>query len=364
MAPASLSTAKFRHGAPRRGLTLIELVIVASLLVLLAAIAIPTIQLAVEGRRVREAARALNVYLGAARNRAMATGRPVGVALRRFENEGNASFVLDQVESPPIYTGPWLDARVQVGRPAGPLQAQFLDADFAPAPLPEGTLRVGDRIRFNHQGYWYRIDGPDAGDGVVNDATVELNVSLAQWQADPWPTDGTWSVPMPYEIRRQPDVSAAAAFRASISKPLQLPLDAVIDLSWSGFSGIGPGTPPRGHFSLTNAGPGPVFILFSPNGGLDGVYYPNMPDVAPADNVFLLVGKRERIPRGLAEDGRSNLEDSECLWVTIRGQTGLVSTVENGHVTVDPLVDFDQQVPDLLLEARQFTGDTETMGGR
>ena len=67
-----------------RGLTLVELLVVISIMVLLTAAVLRMMRFDTDGRRVREAARALNVYLGSARSHAIETGRPCGVMFRRL----------------------------------------------------------------------------------------------------------------------------------------------------------------------------------------------------------------------------------------------------------------------------------------
>ena len=64
--------------------TLIEMLVVVAIMMVLVAAAATRMRPASEARRIRESARALNVYLGSARNRAMETGRPCGVILHRF----------------------------------------------------------------------------------------------------------------------------------------------------------------------------------------------------------------------------------------------------------------------------------------
>jgi prepilin-type N-terminal cleavage/methylation domain-containing protein len=352
--------ARFRLAvAPaRRGMTLIELVMVVSLLVLLAAIAIPSVQMAVEGRRVREAARAVNVYLGSARNRAMTTGRPVGVVLKRFENEGNVCFTLDQVETPPPYAGSTLLSRAQVRLlSASSGEAQFVTSDATPAPdpLPPGVVHVGDRIRFNHQGHWYEITGPDAGDGTLPDNTSTVQLARPA-PVLPWPTTGDWSESMPYEIQRQPGMPGATGFHAAVAKPLQLPLDAVIDLTFSG----GAGGIARAAFA---GGTTPVVIMFSPNGGLGRLYYTGG-SVLITEPLYLLIGKRERIPADIAEDGLSNLQDFENLWISISPRTGLVNTAPMGSVDVGPPTDGDITVSDPIYWARRYARLIDIMGGR
>ena len=73
-----------------------------------------------EGRRAREAARALNVYISSVRNRAMETGRPCGLILHRLANPNGtpspiaAALSMDQCETPPTFAGLSTGAVVQV----------------------------------------------------------------------------------------------------------------------------------------------------------------------------------------------------------------------------------------------------------
>jgi prepilin-type N-terminal cleavage/methylation domain-containing protein len=63
-------------GPPRRGITLIELLVVMFILLMLTTVALPMLQPDDDSRRIREAARMVNVYLSSARLRAMETGGP------------------------------------------------------------------------------------------------------------------------------------------------------------------------------------------------------------------------------------------------------------------------------------------------
>ena len=60
------------------------MLVVVTIMMLLVAVSATAFRPANDSRRIREAARAINVYLGSARNRAMETGRPCGVIFRRF----------------------------------------------------------------------------------------------------------------------------------------------------------------------------------------------------------------------------------------------------------------------------------------
>ncbi len=348
MSPQSSTTAKrpnraVRGRPARRGLTLIELVMVVALLGLLAAIAIPGVQLAVKGRAIREAARSVNVFLGSARNRAMVTGRPVGVTFQRFSTADpydNMCITLHQIETAPPYAGETMSSRARVYFNGGVLTAQLASGDFDAT-----KVTIGDRIQFNHQGPWHAI---------LAVGTDTLTLATDSNRIYPWPNAVADAEFMPYEIHCQPQVpSTVGPRRAAFSKPLQLPLDAVVDLTFSGLAGAGTTNTAQGHFSRINAATtDPVVIVFSPNGGLEGVYF----GATPIKNqpVYLLVGKRERIPAGSADDGRSNLRDPECLWVTVSPRSGLINTVENAEVSADTE----------MTAARIFTTDQQSMGGR
>ena len=107
-----------------RGVTLVELLVVVTILMMLAAFAIPTMRGLTEGRKVREAARAIDVFLTQQKTRAVELQRPVGVELQRFavvdSVTGDTSYqddvctVLRAVEIPPPYAGDTVDARIKL----------------------------------------------------------------------------------------------------------------------------------------------------------------------------------------------------------------------------------------------------------
>ena len=82
------------------------MLIVVTIVMILMAITLKAIQ-PVGDRRVREAARAVNVYISSARNHAMEIGRPCGVIFRRAAgtNTPTASMVVEQCEVPAAVAG-------------------------------------------------------------------------------------------------------------------------------------------------------------------------------------------------------------------------------------------------------------------
>ncbi|MEE8451351.1 MAG: prepilin-type N-terminal cleavage/methylation domain-containing protein [Thermoguttaceae bacterium] len=408
-------------GPSRSGITLIELLVVISILMLLAAVAVPAVRPALEGRRIREAARAVNVYLGAAQGEAMRTGRPCGVILERVDGLPQCSMVLHQAIVPPPYAGDDLNSAVRL-RHVNEFSINAIVEAYLIGGFNPGLVHVGDRIQFNYQGPWFQIHGPDIApvDGII-DSTVgpggeplKIKIHLGDHPHVPWPK--LWlaqdspeegdakSAPLPYQIRRRPIKSSA--------KPLQLPAGAVIDLTASGtdlqvqrlgWHGNWAKNDPEYQYAQS-----PPVIMFSPNGSVErmdyvplnpatGEFEPVMfdPDVIDFDGgdllvlesdllvtrpIYLMIGKRERVTNEeatdfMAEEDMPNWTDLTNLWITINPQTGLVSTAENHFVEYrrgDPTVDGGRPIawslPDrvwpFILAARRTARESQSMGGR
>jgi len=409
----------------RRGVTLVELLVVIVILMMLAAVAVPAMRPALEGRRIREAARAVNVYLSSARIRAVELGRPCGVFIERFENQPECSMVLHQAEVPPPYAGDTLNATVEVWNLGTNYWADgsiILKLGVAQGTMSNGLIRRGDLVQINHQGPWFTIvedpmdsangghdwDFPEDGDGFVifsdpnapdpNTPPAEYldenrNGHIDNWRLTvrldsgqvrdlPWPI-GHWSPQrVPFTILRQPVKSAAT--------PLQLPAGAVIDMTASGRSCPDPSTltaaeeaqydPNNYSFAPLGGSNQPVMIMFSPNGALDKVCCPCPMKVV--DPLFLLIGKRERVESpptgsnmfldvavddlGVETDEDKNWEDMDSLWVTIRPHSGTVTVAENYSGPGD----HADALPDgnkwwaWFWQSRQFAREAQTMGGR
>ncbi|MCX5654103.1 MAG: hypothetical protein NTY65_05575, partial [Planctomycetota bacterium] len=211
-----------------------------SILMILAAAAANVMRPALDGRRIREAARAVNVYLSSARNRAMETGRPCGVMLRRFGGTP-AVMNLDQCEVPPCYAGDTEQSLATVTCNGTTITATLCSADS-----PDNLLRFGDFIQFNCQGPCYPITTPSPGGFITSSGANWVLTCDTGGQLVPWPASWPPSSPgVPYRIYRTPVKGAAA--------PLQLPASSVIDLDFSGTD------------LVTFGSVQDVMILFAPN---------------------------------------------------------------------------------------------------
>ena len=97
----------------RRGMTLVELLVVIMIMVILMGIALPLIKPQLEDRKLREASRQLNAFIRAAQARAAETDRPVGISIvRNDELNPNISYQVYYAETPPPYAGDTQDAAV------------------------------------------------------------------------------------------------------------------------------------------------------------------------------------------------------------------------------------------------------------
>ena len=138
-----------------RGLTLVELLMVISIMVILMAVAIPRIRPAFQDRNIREASRQVNAFFSAAQARAAGTGRPVGVWMERRADTLDGGRVhsvqLFMAEVPPSFTGAIWNERVQVAS-TGVIGFSLLDL-----PILESLIGIGDAfsIRFDHKGPAY-----------------------------------------------------------------------------------------------------------------------------------------------------------------------------------------------------------------
>lgn len=352
-----------------RGVTLVELLIVISIIVLVLAISVPRLRPLMETRRIREAARAANAYIGAARNRAMETGRPVGVVIERLEQQPEAAVILRMAEVPPPYAGDTFDARAQarVLTASTPPVLQLRLSDVA--TLAKGALGEPHSIRLNYQGPDYpnfRIVHSD-DDIVFAEANIPPTVDRLPYPqvsdpTDPWTTPGMASLPVPFQIQRRPETTAAA--------PLRLPGRTVIDLSASGTdSMLTQNSPPYDFFNPVDKDgdnsngvqdPSTVIILFGPNGSVDRLYYQDRV-TRVTEPIYLLVGRWDRMPATpggppLSDDGLSNYQDIQNIWLVINANSGLIMAA--------PVADSAGNPPANVAEAREDARHFEGLGGR
>lgn len=98
----------------RRGFTLIELLVVILILLMITAVTLPAIRSALEGRKVREAARMVEVFISGARSRAIRSGHSIGIVIQPDEQNPAQCVKLSYAEQPDPYTGDFAKSRIAI----------------------------------------------------------------------------------------------------------------------------------------------------------------------------------------------------------------------------------------------------------
>lgn len=317
-----------------RGLTLIELLAVGTIVLILTVISLPMVKPMLDSQQTRSAAQTVSTYLNRAKSRAKLSGRPCGVRFEVWpgtESTQGATLLMRQVDVPPEYTG--FTGGETVSLELDPDTTSVISGVTAyPFTTTDPFLlqRLADqslaKIQFNNAGPYYRIFS----------GTTYIR---------PLPTCTlTRCRNIPFKVQLSPKPTMAA--------PMPLPQGAVVDLRYSGIGDEGD------YWGLNAAPASDVTVMFSPSGEIDtinGVY--------PTGPIHLLIGRWDQI--GAVRDETDtesfpNYADGRNYWVTVNPQSGLISTTE-----VNPL-NLYQNNPDqaAIKKSREFASQSKrNIGG-
>ncbi len=366
----------------RFGMTLVELLMVITIMTILLAVAVPMLRPAFRDRQLREGSRQVNAFFAGAKSRAAETGRSVGVWIERRRSEDNSlySTQLYLAEVSPSFTGSVVGTRATVEYPTAisppippsspewPLEfdytnlgelyfwdAKGINFDLSTSALLRNLVANYEVffIRFDHKGSYYSCMRYDVG------ATAHFLISLTFGEIP----RGTEHVPPPatfagltFEITRGPS--------KSIVSPQTLSGDAILDLT---VSGVGLGQHAHAFdFQVPQPNPlpppAPVIIMFTPAGQVGFVYVDNIARL-PNGSIYLLVGRRAKIANGatLGDPELSNLADPANLWLTINNRTGAITTDDNAATDFMPA---SVSVRERIKAAREFARGSRQKGGR
>ena len=323
-----------RNHQQARGVTLLELLIVMTIMLMVTAAAIPVVMPALQNRRMREASRLTSSFISGARARAIETGRPFGVMLERF-NGLPMAMQLSYVEVPAPYAGDTLSSKVTVF--GGAISGLLPSSDI----LWKNVIRYGDQVRLDYKGPLYTLSSVASGTCPLLGAVIPGPPPATSWflqnsaggPAGNLPT--AYGAGVPFQIFRQPVRSSVA--------PLQLPEGTVIDLMNSGVAGNVFATSNMMPWSMTPPVTFNPVVVFSPNGSIAWVTQGASGALArPLGPIFLLVGRRELMADVSRSGTAENMFDSAAkpenlylsnFWVTLGYQTGQVTVAENGTTT-------------------------------
>ena len=394
-----------RGRATRRGMTLVELMVVLMIIVIMMGVALPLMRTTVDESRVREGARQLQAFIAVAKATATETGRDCGIWIERSANDANAAFEVYLAERPRPYAGDVMNARAELMDSTGGSDANravFLLSEvssMSPSAI-RPIVQAGDLIRFGYRGPYYKIlSAPVLGPQITIVTTTSVQTVLLDFIR----VDSTHPTPLPilpslsgtlpkfgsvpFQIIRAPQKSNA--------RILQLTNGITIDLQ---HSGIGYGRYSqfdliRGRANATPA-PGstitPVIIMFAPSGNVSEVFYwdvsgellsqpqpPTFLSVRPSETIGLLVGRvdgREQVedsvefpnPINWAWNDNTqssyskNLTSFSSNWVTIHPRNGTVTTGLNGFQLAPS---GGPHLQDTLQFAREYAERGQQSGG-
>jgi len=319
----------------RDGFTLIELLVVVGILLLLTAVAIPRIKPAIDEQAMREGVREVNAFFAVAKARAAELGRPVGVGFVR-EADTVSVYKLYLFETPLPYSGDVIGATMTLNGSGG--GGTVGTATYGGTAVSLSNLvSVGDRIRFNYQGAYFRIESVTA---------TQITFSNPN---SPSPPSGAAK----FQIIRSPSLSSA--------RSIELPRTVAVDLSISGY---GPG---GNEFSPTSPAEAanPVIIMFSPGGTVERVYRGGADEI-PSAPIHIFVGRVEKVQAPPADpddfsdpNNPINLADPQAGWVSIGNRNGTVTSSENLDFTSTAVAGL----PGNLAIAREFALRSQNLGG-
>ncbi len=309
------------------GMTLVELMIVTSIILMLVVISVPVVKPMLESRKQADAAQTLSIYLNSARIRASETGRECGVLFERYTDnnrmEGpdvlypynDTCLIARQVETPPVYTGSvgvlvsvepiyevndkngnlfdnyngqvanivfhkWDSVnRVWSRSPKKPSQPNDLrTVCYDENPYWNNLVRRGDRIQFDGQGPFYTIvqEGsyPDQVEGNRTRDNAYFNKNPAVQPDLRCPmiavrgrVEGGKDM---FDIRRIPETAPVPfkvirAPQPTLAPPIGFPTGIIVDLQYSGIDSFGTrNASADGHFLWSGVGSD-----FRPRSGAD-----------------------------------------------------------------------------------------------
>ena len=338
--------------AVRGGMTLVELLVVISIMMILTAVVLPRVNLGVKERKTKNAADMVSVFFNQARNRAIETGRPCGVLFERIDDRPNGAGILYQVQEPLPYSGDTTDAVMKVIDVTIPVTADtsllgytYLQAAFRDGELSDGLVRNGDLIQIGGQGPWYEIYGEQVlasckiypeneNKDNINYSYLKFSKGISnednptylpddtgnQWldshflilrtpkmgnERTPYYPHGSspqkWSGPFSFTIRRQPIAGEGYAARSMVP-PLKLPKSTTIDLSASGVGAMLWGDPYVDPSDVGNSQTkGSVAIMFGPSGAVSGIYGMNDVISKTTQSIYLLIGLEDQLNKTFVE---------------------------------------------------------------
>lgn len=334
-------------------MTLVELLAVIGIIVLVAALAIPGVRMLTSDMKVREAGRGLQSFMQQVHSDAKLNGG-AGFWIERDITAPNTGVAVYRVRRPPAFTGDRLDSVCTIiNDPTGAITgAPGVFADFNQTLNPSVQALVTNwldptrnitrpQIRFDFKGRTYEITAGAVSGPSFRVQLGVLNHDTGGMPAGTYPNQKFSIIPPPVKLS---------------TRAFLLPTETYIDLALSGFTPLDFDGDSQADTSGTelavnsgDAAPGPVIVLFGPDGSIDRVISKNLAGGFPSgQTLFLYVVQDLRKETGefnvtldvtnypgYGAAGTSlyaNVDNLTNLWLTF-GRNGQVTLSENSDAT-------------------------------
>lgn len=302
----------------RRGMTLVELMVVVAIIGILSVVVLPLLANSSESRKTREAARSLVSYVNRSQNRVL--GRTEWGGFWMVPVAGtNYALDLFLADVPEVFQGDNLPTTVtgssttSGGTPVFVITSPGTIATTGSIGGLTVSGSLGDLVRFDGSGPWYAF--VDATTLTLRGTGAFLVENVNQTTLNtPWPTT---NVAHTYELMRQPIRSGS---------PLTFGDGRCVDIAQSGYVG------PTGYTPFGNT-PTSIAILFDGTGRLRQMIN-GATRITPTGAVFLLVGRADRAvpsPAALTAGDDStgyNWQYADSYWIGIDPLTGVAKVAE------------------------------------
>ena len=352
----------------RRGMTLVELLVVVAIMVTLLAVSVPLLKPMLESRRTSNAAQVLAGAFQQARLKAIQEGTSYGVRLVPFETTPTVA-------------------------PTTAVQLQFQKEGFRHDLNPHDIrVRVVDGevfpYHYSHSnGKWESIEWDKAGiarNHVLQGYSIQFN-RMGRY----FVLDDNFKLKPPYDALNLPALDVPDSSMAFLDAmeyrivclasaalwipPVMMPRGTIVDLVFSGgetydFAG---GEKSTGDIPPAFSPGDEVIVMFSPGGYVDLLYI-NGNAKKVNEMLYFCVGEWDRqidtnTGKTFAEDGKSNLDMPATFWVSLHPKTGGVRIAENAPIKPASIAiaDTKERILHQLRDARKFAKEHFfNVGGR
>lgn len=321
----------------RAGFTLLELLVVITILSLLAVIVLPNISGSVNARRYRDVSRNVSAFIARCQSRAIGARAPRGVMLQPLSGNTAAAIDLYLADTPDPYAGETTDSVAALdytgfNYATGTAVPISFDLATRDRLLMPNFCMDGDTIQFGGTGAKYKML-------MTNPPTLPFRVGM--WFEDNQnPRNTAWPQPpatgaglplpatgagLPFRIWRQPTRGTGGA--------LQIGKGVCIDLAASTMGII-----PFSAFMTTNVPENTISIMFDSTGKPSEIVHSGGRRTSVSAPIFLLVGEADLAGNEYdpsvsgdtgtlpTERGGVNWQYGDCMWLCIDNNSGVVKS--------------------------------------